>query len=178
MKLPESINIIAHYLDRSDMIKPRLAVELWKTKNDYYWPETKYSTWRKFCSDEVALSQSSIYRYLNTVTLMNKFDYDLIQVLNIVKVIGWSRFQLGITKITAKLTVNKFISTYKDLNLNERVKFEANYSKLVHFTFAIPEQDAETLTNELIIRGMRVHKHNRINASAAMVALIKEMYKD
>ena len=171
----ENINL---FLGPMDMRKPRLAMALYHAKRGINWRDTTYGSWRGFCSAEIGLSHSSIYQYIKTAEIMLKYTYTLNDSLNIVKSIGWSRFRLGLTKIDDYVDIANFIDTYKYINLNERVKFEENDTELVNFSFSIPAHDAEVLTNELIVRGMRVHKHNRMNASAAMVTLVKELFPE
>lgn len=175
MNLPESTKKIAKYLKSSDKSKPNLALELWETKNSHRWKNTRYGSWRNYCDNNVALSQASIYKYMYTGKMINRFGYELSTINKIVTAIGWARFQLGITKINVHLTAEKFIFSFKDLNLNERVEFEKDQSDLVNFTFSVPKADADILTDELVVRGMRIHKHNRINISAAMIKLIREI---
>jgi hypothetical protein len=175
MSLLESTKKIAKFIKNSDQSKPELALELWNTRNNHKWKNSQYGSWRSYCDYNVAMSSTAIYQYLYTAKLIKKFTYSLSEVNTIVAAIGWSRFQLGISKITVYLTVEEFVLAYKNINLNQRVTFEKDKSELVSFTFSMSKNDADILTDELIVRGMRLHKQNRINASAAMIKLIKEI---
>lgn len=177
MNLCDTTKYLKISLGNVDSAKPELAKVLWNTKHNFCWKETKYGTWRKFCNLEVALSQTTIYKYLKTAELINKFNYSYLFVFHIVSSIGWARFQLGITKIESYLPVDKFIQKFKHLNLNEKVVFEESDSELIPFSFSLPAHSAELLTNELVVRGMRINKHNRTNASAAMIKLLRDIQK-
>lgn len=169
---------IDRLMERIDLTKPRLAHFLLETKNGIYWRETEYLTWSGFCEKNVALSTSSIYKYLKTAELMNHYNYSMIECLDIIEDIGWARFQLGLTKLEKRISVKKFIKRFHDANLNERIVYQEHDTELVEFSFQIPDQYAQLLTNELIVRGMRVQNHNRTNASAAMVQLIKDVLEE
>jgi len=48
----------------------------------------------------------------------------------------------------------------------------------VPFSFNLPAETAARLTDELIVRGMRVSKKNRTNASSAMEKLMKDVFPE
>lgn len=180
MNLKERLNSINKSLGTVGENKVDLAVMLLETKSSEYWPDTEYKNWKGFCSKEIALSHSSIYVYLNTAKLAQNNNFRITDMKYIVAAIGWERFRIGLAKLTESEPVNvvMFIKKFKNLNLNERVTYEENDSKLVNFSFSIPQEAADDLTAELLARGMRMTNKSRTNASAAMVKLIKDLTKD
>jgi hypothetical protein len=155
--------------NRTDSSKVHLAVN---------WKKTPYKNWSNFCKAKVPLSESAIYGYLKTAELIIKYHYFINDCVLISKEIGWCRFQAGLTKITTHISPYEFISTFKDIDLNERVKFESETSDLVKFSFSIPKEHAEILTAELIANGMRETNRSRTNSSAAMVKIINKFVED
>jgi len=178
MSVENHITRISSHLGTIDLGKPRLAQALLKARNEVNWKETDYGSWRGFCNVKVKMSYSSIYRYVRVAEMAEKLDYTLDDMRHIVIVIGWSRFYLGLMDCQKFLYVNEFIDKYKDLNLNKRVTYESKETDLVTFSFALPAEAAARLTDELIIRGMRVSKQNRTNASAAMEQLMKDVFPE
>lgn len=168
---------INYQIIKIDRNKPALAAALYQVKNKFIWPETEFKSWRGFCNTKIELSYSTIYRYIKTAELFNKLNYSVIEVNYLVSSIGWSRFQLGLTYLDENITVADFIDRFRDLNLNERVVFGESESNLVQFSFALPEHTAEKLTDELLLRGMRLNNKTRCNASNAMVKLIRDIGK-
>ena len=175
MNVSTSTVRVKEYLNSVDMSKPLLAFELHALKTNVYWKGTEYESWRGYCNVEVALSQASIYQYVRTAQLSIKYNYSLDDLLIITRSIGWSRLQLGLTKLDEVISVPAFILRFKELNLNERIVFEKDSSTLVSFSFSLPKAYGELLTQELVARGMRVDKSNRINASAAMIKLVQDV---
>ena len=180
MNLSTRITSISNSLGTVGENKVDLALMLLETKSSEYWKETDYGSWKGFCEKEVALSHSSIYVYLKTAKLAKDTKFYVSDMKHVVAAIGWERFRVGLSKLGKGEVVNvvKFIKRFKDINLNERIIYEEHDSKLVHFSFSIPESVAEDLTNELVARGMRITNKSRTNASAALVKLVKEFVED
>ena len=178
MSVENHITRISSYLGTIDLGKPRLAQSLLRAKTEINWKETEYGSWRGFCNVKVKMSYSSIYRYVRIAELAEKLGYTLNDMFNIVMVIGWSRFYIGLVRCQDFLYIDQFVARYKDINLNERVTYETKETDLVTFSFALPANAAARLTDELIIRGMRVSKQNRTNASAAMEQLMKDVFPE
>jgi len=166
---------IKDFLKTSEMTKPRLAVELANAKQRVDWRSTDYRFWSTFCREEVPLTLATIYNYVNTGLLIEKHGYPITQVMQIIDVIGWARFCAGIVLLESYIPVVEFIERFKDINLNQKVKMGETESDLVTFSFNIPAESAELLTNELIARGMRTTGCSRVNASAALCKLVKEV---
>ncbi len=177
MNLTEKLNLINSYLGSVDTNKVKLAIQLLDTKASEYWKETTYGSWKNFCSKEISLSLSAIYVYTKTIEIAKSIKFTADDMENIVGHIGWGKFRIGVTKVDREnpLSVKNFIEKFKNLNLNEVVKFEDNASNLVEFSFKLPVDVADILTEKLLIRGMRLYNKNRANASAALVKLIKEL---
>tara|TARA_R110000744_G_scaffold170264_2_gene288403 strand:- start:8645 stop:9184 length:540 start_codon:yes stop_codon:yes gene_type:complete len=177
MNLSERLNKINNSLGTVGEGKVDLATMLLETKVSEHWPSTTYKSWKNFCSTEVALSHSAIYVYLNTAQLAKDNNFRITDMKYIVQAIGWSRLRIGLSKLVKSEPVNviTFIKMFKDLNLNQRVTYEDSDSSLVNFTFSIPQKYADTLTNELLVRGMRMTNKSRSNMSSAMVKLVKEL---
>ena len=177
MNLEERILLINERLSNVDNSRVTLAMELFNARRDVYWKDTKYKFFKTFCTEEVALSHSKVFVYLNVVKLSIANKFNVSDMSRIVDTIGWSRFRIGLSEIGADeiITVAQFLTRYKNLNLNSRVTYESGERKLVDFQFCLPKESAEILTNELIIRGMRVTNKSRINISSAMVKLVKEL---
>ncbi len=178
MSVENHFTRISSYLSTIDLGKPRLAKALLNAKIDINWKETEYGSWRGFCNVKLNLSYSSIYRYVRIAQTAEKLGYTLNDMLNIVVGIGWSRFYLGLMDCQEFLFIDEFIEKYKDLNLNKRVTYESKDSDLVPFSFNLPAETAARLTDELIVRGMRVSKKNRTNASSAMEKLMKDVFPE
>lgn len=177
MELKDRILLINTCLAKVDNSKVTLAMELFKARRDVYWKDTPYVYFGTFCKEEVALSSSSIFKYLSAMQLAERNKFSVEQMALIVNTIGWCRFAAGLTKIAAEeiISVAVFIDRYKAINLDKRVTYEESESKLVSFNFAIPQKAADDLTAALLTRGMRVTNKSRTNMSAAMVKLIKDL---
>lgn len=177
MELAERLNGINESLGTVGEGKVDLAIRLLETKTAVYWKDTYYGSWKSFCSTEIALSNSAIYVYLNTAKLAQRNKFRLPDMKHIVDAIGWERFRIGLTKIveTEPVNVVTFIKKFKNLNLNERVVYEDSESKLVNFNFSIPKSAADILTNELLIRGMKITNKSRVNMSSAMVRVVRDL---
>lgn len=179
MTLTERLNNINKSLGTVGENKVDLSTMLLETRASECWAETSYGSWKAFCSKEVALSYSAVYVYLRTAKLARDNNFRITDMKYIVDSIGWERFRIGLSKLDPSDQVNviTFIKKFKDLNLNERVTYGADEEekKMVTFSFHIPQSVAETLTDELVIRGMRITNKSRTNASAAMVKLVKDL---
>lgn len=180
MNLTERTKNITTYLSSIDGCKVTLANELLATKISVTWRSTIYDTWKNYCDECVSLSQSSIYVYLKTAELAYSNAFTDVDMKIIVAAIGWERFKIGLTKIAKDETVNRnvFIERYKDINLNERVTYKGSDSELESFSFRLPQDAADTLTNALLARGMRLTNSSRSNLSSAMVKLIADLVED
>ena len=177
MNLSERLISINKSLGTVGENKVDLATMLLETKASVYWNDSLYGSWRNFCDNEIALSQASIYVYLKTASLAKANSFRIPDMKHIVDAIGGERFRIGLTKIVESEPVNvvKFIKKFKHLNLNERVTYADGESALVNFTFSIPQEAADDLTNELLSRGMRMTNKSRTNASSAMVKMVKDL---
>ncbi len=180
MKLLTRISNINGHLGSIDGCKVSLANELFDAKKNVYWQETSYGSWKVFCDKNVSLSQSAIYVYLKTAELARDNKFSPAEMKILVDSIGWERLKIGLTKVAKNETISwqTFISRYFDLNLNERVTYEDTESELVTFAFHIPQDAADTLTNALLARGMRIVNKSRSNLSSAMVKLIDDLVDD
>jgi len=180
MNLETKINNIKNYLLNIGKSKIKLAIGILILKRSEYWRSTRYGSWRKFCDEHIALSQSSIYRYIKTAELAEDNKFTSTNLWEVVQAIGWSKVQLGLTKIGKDelITTEEFIKRYKDINLNERVTYSEDNHSLIGFTFNLPEATASILTKELLVRGMRITNNSRSNMSAAMVTLVKDLMEE
>jgi len=175
MNVSNAITHITKNLKAVDSKKTSLALELYEAKNSIKWKKTIYGNWVSFCNKEVNLAQSSIYSYLKTAQLIKKYSYSLEDANTVVDQIGWSRLQIGLTKLSSKMTVLRFIEKFKHINLNERITYEKDSSELIDFSFKLTEDVALLLTNDLLTRGMRITNKSRTNASSAMASLVNEL---
>lgn len=180
MELKTRIANINNHLDTVSNSKVKLAFELLDTKRDTFWKDTKYKTWNRFCAEEVALAQSTVYVYLNAANLAEKNSFPKEVASLVVNTIGWERFRIGLTKIGDDeiITPAEFIKRYVKLNLNERVTYEEPDTDLVNFTFNIPDAAASILEGALLSRGMRVTNKSRTNVSSAMSKLIDDLIRE
>ena len=162
-------------LQNVDNSKAKLANALFDARKEVFWKETPYKYFKTFCEKEVALSHSAIFIYLKTAELSKKAKFSVQDMQLITVAIGWNRLRIGLTKLTTYVTPAEFIELYKNLNLNDRVVYEDKNTRLVNFNFNIPKEYADILTEELLVRGMRISNKSRTNMSAAVVSLIKEL---
>jgi hypothetical protein len=177
MNLPTRIALLRTKLSNVDNNKVALAAELYSARRDVYWKDTSYGSFKAFCVAEVALSQASVFVYLNVFRLSEANKFTAAQMSRIVDTIGWGRFRAGLTKIDSSeiITVAEFLGRYKNVNLNERVSYEKDESDLVDFPIRIPKTAAVILTNALVARGMRITNKTRANMSSAMVKVIRDL---
>lgn len=175
-KLIERIN---KSLRESSSKKVQLALDLLYAKNSTDWKLSSYGSWRAFCAREVALSQASIYVYLNTARLAEDKKLSKTVMVNIVKLIGWDRFRIGLSKLDSdeKVVFSEFVERFKDLNLNQRVTYNEDQKDTVRFTFDLPKKVADSLTEELLLKGMRITNKSRSNMSSAMAKIVEDIEK-
>lgn len=151
---------LKEYLHDISCYKLELADALHKGKTFINWYETDYTTFKRFCALEVALPQSTIYKYVKVISCSNKFNFFHSERFLIVKQIGWERFAIGILSLKEPISVDMFIQKFKDLNLNEKPVPAEKESNLVDFSFSLDPETADILTAALVSRGMVINQNN------------------
>ena len=96
----------------TDSSRFQLARDLHWAKHVVVWKLTEYKTWKRFCGRYINMGLTTIYRYVNMIEMVEKYKYTDAQCLKIIKAIGMTQFEFGLSDINRKMAVVRFIKTF------------------------------------------------------------------
>ena len=167
------IKKVTDSVENTNLSKLDTALTLHWAKNVIVWKLTDYRSWAGLCRVHVKLAMPTICNYVVVAGLVDKFGYTRSQCEAIIKVIGWHKFTIGMSRITKKLSVKAFIAEYSKYSTKTR-KPSDNPDADRGYTFSLPAEQANTLDGYLIEYGMTTNPETgrRQGIRTAMMALI------
>lgn len=154
----------------------QLAKDLYWARHVVAWRLTEYKGFSTFCNTELPLNYDIVRNHVRAITMVKKYKYTDEQCISILKHMSWSSFVLGLSDMNRKLSVKKFIKTYKNLRRNP-TRFEPPTDGDRAYIVSLPAEYADILDIHLINYGMTFHATRRRGVRDAMIELINRKLK-